>query len=160
MSRAAREALGLAGAAVLIGLGLNGFRAEPLPLRGSLEPPPAPEPGAGLPARPPEEALIAWEEGAFFLDVRPREAWDERRVAGAFSFEAESSADRYFEVVAAFGDEIPLFVYGAGPDSFAVRRVAAELIELGHDVGFVVCGLDGLIDAGLDFDEGFAEELP
>jgi hypothetical protein len=145
---------------VVVGFGLNGFRSEPLSLSGALAPPPAPEPGADLPAHTAGEALGPWEEGAFFLDVRARGAYDDRRVAGAFSFEAERSSDRYFDVVAAWGDEIPLFVYGAGPDSFAVRRVAAELIELGHDVGLVVCGLDGLVDAGLDFEEGPAEGMP
>lgn len=160
MSRTAREAIGLAAAAVAIGFALNGLRADPLPLSGSLGPPPAPEPGAGLPANTSGEALTFWEEGAFFLDVRARDAYEERRVAGAFSFEAERSSDRYFEVVAGFGDEIPLFVYGAGPDSFAVRRVAAELIDLGHEVGLAVCGLEGLLAAGIDSEEGPAEGLP
>jgi len=160
LSRGAGEALILAGAAALVGFGLNAFRAQPLPLRGDLGPPPAPEPGAGLPAQTAAEALEAWESGAFFLDVRSPDAWEERRVAGSFSFEAEHSADRYFEVVSGLGDVIPLFVYGAEPDSFAVRRVAAELLELGHDVGLAVCGLDALIAAGIDADEGPGEQVP
>jgi hypothetical protein len=156
LSRRAREALALVGASVLVGLGWNGIREDPLPFRGSLEPPPPPEPGAGLPASTREDALLSWEEGAVFLDVRSREAYDARHVAGAVSFEAERSGDRYFEVVAPLGVEVPLFVYGDGPDSFAVRRVAAELLDLGHRVDLAVCGLEELIAAGI----GAGEEVP
>ncbi|MGH2571859.1 MAG: rhodanese-like domain-containing protein [bacterium] len=160
MSRRAREALALVVAAVLIGFGLNGLRDDPLPLTGSLKPPPVPEPGAGLPARTREEALRSWEDGALFLDVRPRDAYDARRVAGAISFEAERAEDRYFEAVAPLGADVPLFVYGAGPDSFAVRRVTAELRDLGHQVDLAVCGLDELIGAGIAVEEGPAEGTP
>ena len=160
MSRRGREALALAGAAVLIGFGLNGMRDEPLPLTGSLGPPPAPEPGAGLPARTREEALRFWEEGALFLDVRSHDDYDARRVAGAISFEAERAEARYYEAVAPLGADVPLFVYGAGPDSFAVRRVTAELRDLGHQVDLVVCGLDELVAAGIAVEEGPAEGTP
>jgi hypothetical protein len=142
------------GAAVLIGFGLNGIREDPLPLTGSLEPPPAPEPGAGLPSRTPVEALRSWEDGALFLDVRARDMYDARRVAGALSFEAERSEARYFEAIAPLGVEVPLFVYGAGPDSFAVRRVTAELRDLGHQVDLAVRGLDELVAAGIPVEEG------
>jgi hypothetical protein len=160
LSRRGYEALALVGAAVLIGFGLNGLRDDSLPLTGSLGPPPAPEPGAGLPARTREEALRSWEDGVIFLDVRRQDDYDARRVARAISFEADRAESRYYEAVAPLGAEVPLFVYGAGPDSFAVRRVTAELRDLGHLVDLAVCGLDELVAAGIAVDEGPPEGTP
>ena len=160
MSRTAFEALVLVGAAVAIGFGVNAARDEPLPLTASLDPPPPRESGADLTTQSTGVALRQWEEGAFFLDVRSRDEYEDRRVAGAFSLEADQFEDRYFDVLAGFGTEIPVFVYGAGPDSFAVRRVAAQLLDLGHDVGLAVCGLEELLAAGLDAEAGPAEGMP
>jgi rhodanese-related sulfurtransferase len=160
LNRSGREALVLVGAALVIGFGVNAVRDEPLPMTGSLDPPPPRELGADLSAQSTGEALRQWEEGVFFLDVRSRDAYEARRIAGAFWLEAEQFADRYFDVVAGFGAEIPLFVYGAGSDSFAVRRVAAELLDLGHEVGLAVCGLEELIAAGVDAEDGPSEGMP
>ena len=56
---------------------------------------------------------------------------------------------------------LPLFLYGAGADSFAVRRTAALLDEFGHaDVRFVVNGLEELLAAGIDAAEGPEEDAP
>lgn len=132
-----------------------------MPLSGSLDPPPAPEPGQELPAASPADAVARWNEGAFFLDIRPEEDWEARRVSGAFSFEAERFDDRYFDVIASFGADVPLVVYGAGPDSFVVRRVAARLLDLGHtDVELVVGGLAGLLAAGAGEARGPEEGMP
>ncbi|HMB70979.1 MAG TPA: rhodanese-like domain-containing protein [bacterium] len=130
-------------------------------MSGSLDPPPVPEAGQDLPASGADEAVARWNEGAFFLDIRPRDEWESRRVSGAFPFEAERFDDVYFEVVASFGTEVPLFVYGAGPDSFAVRRVVAKLQDLGHfDVGFVTGGLPELTAAGVGTAGGPEEGMP
>jgi rhodanese-related sulfurtransferase len=158
---AGRQALVLVALGAAIGFGANALRPEPLPLSGSLEPPPPPEPGADLPVTPPAETPAAWEEGAFFLDIRNPAAWEERRVAGSFPFPADSFDDRYFEVVADFGTELPLVVYGAAADSFEVRRTAARLIDLGHaDVRVVTAGLDAILDAGVGEDGGPPGGMP
>lgn len=151
----ARQALAILAAGAVLGLGANPLREKPLPLRGSLDPPPAPEPGSELVANTPEEALSRWEEGAFFLDARSRDEWEERRISGAFSLPAHEFESRYFELSPELDPSLPLFVYGAGADSFAVRRVVANLIDFGHgDVGFVVEGLEVLVDAGLGTTSG------
>jgi rhodanese-related sulfurtransferase len=146
---------------VIVGLGGNALRTDPLPLAGSLDPPPVAEAGQDLPGSPPADAVERWNEGAFFLDVRPRGDWETERVSGAFPFEAESFDDTYFDVVAPFGTDVPLFVYGAGPDSFAVRRVVARLMELGHaDVSFVTGGFAALTEAGVGTARGPEEGMP
>jgi hypothetical protein len=149
------------GAAVALGVVTNVLREEPLPLTGRVGPPPAPEAGAGLPASSVDDAYASWLEGAFFLDVRPRDEWETRRVAGSWSLDADAFDDRYFEIGGILEPSLPLFLYGAGPDSYAVRRTAARLEEFGHvDVRFVVDGLDGLLAAGIDEAEGPEENAP
>jgi rhodanese-related sulfurtransferase len=144
-----------------LGLGANLVREDPLPLGGSLDPPAPPEPGATLPAASAEEALGWWEEGAFFLDVRAPEAFEERHVAGALRLAPEEFDRRYGETLGSLPEDVPLFVYGAGPDSFAVRRVAQRLLDYGHSrVGLAVCGLEALLGAGLGGAEGPEEVLP
>jgi rhodanese-related sulfurtransferase len=153
-SRGAQAVL-LVALAAAWGLGMNLVRREPLPLRGALTPPPPPETGAGLPAIAADAALFAFESGAFFVDTRDRAVYEQRRVAGAVSVPADDFQARYFDVVAGLGADAALVVYGAGADSFAVRRVAQELRDLGHtDVQLVVCGLDSLLARGLDASQG------
>ena len=159
MSPGSRQALLLLALSAVVGLGANPFRQEPLSYTASLEPPPEAEPGADLAPTDLSEVLPLWEEGAFFLDVRPLDEFEARRVSGAFSFPPADFDDRYFTVVGPFGDEVPLFVYGAGPDSFEVRRMAAKLIDYGHSVGFANCGLDCLLELGISEGAG-PEEGP
>ncbi len=155
------QVAGLLVAAVLIGFGINALREEPLPLSGSLDPPPPPEPGADLVAAVATDALESWLEGAFFLDARSRDEWEETRVAGSWSLDAEEFDGRYFDVGSLLDLDLPLFVYGAGPDSHAVRRTVAKLGDMGHsDVQFVVGGLEELLAAGLDPAEGPQEDAP
>jgi rhodanese-related sulfurtransferase len=143
----------VAGAA--LGLSTNALRERPLPFGGSLDPPPAPEPGSHLAATPLEEAVRLWQEGAFCLDVRPAAEQGGLRVSGAFAVPADEFEDRYFAAVAELGTEVPLLVYGAGPDSHAVRRVVAQLRELGHtEVAFVTGGIDALVAAGVGAQPG------
>jgi hypothetical protein len=53
------------------------------------------------------------------------------------------------------GPDVPVVLYGAGPDSFAVRRAAQYLLDSGNtDVSLVVCGVDGLVGAGVDAASG------
>lgn len=140
---------------------MNAVRKDPLPLSGPLDPPPAPEPGQDLAAASPADAVDRWNEGAFFLDIRPEDEWETERVSGAFPFEADRFEERYFDVISSFGPDVPLFVYGAGPDSFAVRRIVARLIGLGHtDVEFVTGGLPELLAAGIGRAEGPEEATP
>lgn len=160
MSSRGAQAFLLLALAAAWGLGVNALRDKPLPLRGALSPPPPAETGAGLPAIAPEAALFAFESGAFFVDVRDAASYEQRRVVGALSVSADDFQTRYFDVVAGLGTQATLVVYGAGPDSFAVRRVAQELHDLGHtDVQLVVCGLDTLLSRGLDAAQG-QEEMP
>lgn len=148
-------------ASAAIGFFGNAIREEPLPLSGSLDPPPPPEEGAGLPADSPSAAVAGWEEGAIFLDVRSRDEYDVERVSGSFSLDASEFDRRYFEVVAPLGNSAPLFVYGAGPDSHVVRRVAAKLMAYQHpEVGLVVCGIEGLREAGVDIVTGPDGSMP
>ncbi|MCA9753535.1 MAG: rhodanese-like domain-containing protein [Gemmatimonadetes bacterium] len=156
-----RQGLILVVVATAVGFAANVAREKPLPLRGSLDPPAPPEPGADLPAASADEALAAWENGAFFLDVREPGAFDTRRVAGSYSVPPADFDDRYFEVVSDFGPELPLVVYGAAADSFVVRRTAARLMDLGHsDVLAVTSGLESLLAAGLAPDSGDSQETP
>jgi rhodanese-related sulfurtransferase len=138
----------IAGAA--LGLFTNSVRERPLPFSGSLDPPPAREPGSDLPAVPLEEAVRLWEQGAFCIDVRPAAEQQGLRVSGSFPVPADEFEDRYFGSVADLGTEVPLLVYGAGPDSHAVRRVVSQLRELGHaEVAFVTGGIEALVAAGV-----------
>ena len=163
MTSGLTQALQLVVASAVIGLGMNALRDEPLSFTEALDagdPPPAAEPGVDLPADEPSAAVAGWEEGAFFLDVRSRADFDAHRVAGAFSLPADGFENGYFELVATLPLEIPLFVYGAGPDSHLVRRVVAGLLEYGHEqVSVMVCGLDPLVDAGVG-DEAGPEGTP
>lgn len=134
---------------------MNALRSEPIPFRGPIGALPAPETGAGLPALSPDEARAAWENGAVFLDARSPEAWAAQRISGAPILDAATFPQSYYSLDPPLDPAIPLVVYGAGPDSFAVRRVAAELGELGHaDVALVVAGLEELLAAGLPREEG------
>jgi rhodanese-related sulfurtransferase len=149
------QALAILVAGAALGLSSNIFRERPLPFSGPLDPPPEREAGSDLAAGTLEEALSRFEEGAFFLDVRPAADWESRRVSGAFSVPADEFDDRYFLTISGLGTEVPLFVYGAGPDSHVVRRVVAQLSELGHEqVGFVTGGVDALLAAGLSAASG------
>lgn len=157
-SRGAQVLLLLVAAAAW-GLGANALRPEPLPLRGRLEPLPPLEAGATLPSIHPLSARAAWENGAFFVDVRDPAEYMAGHVSGALSLPADDFDAHYFDVVAGLDSDIPLVVYGAGPDSFRVRRVAQELTDRGHaGVDVVIAGLDSLYAAGLD--AGFGEDMP
>lgn len=160
MSSRGAQAFLLVALAAAWGLGVNAFREKPLPLRGALAPPPPAETGTGLAAIAPEAALFAFESGAFFVDVRDHASYEQQRVVGALSIPADEFQARYFDALAGMGTSAALVVYGAGPDSFAVRRVAQELTDLGHaDVQLVVCGLDGLLASGVDAAHG-SEAMP
>ncbi len=150
MSPALRQGLAILVVSAAFGLGTNALRPEPLPLRGEIGPPPAPEPGAGLPSLDSAAAHAAWENGSVFVDLRPSEEWAAHHVAGAACMDAAQFPQSYYSIETPLDPAIPLVLYGAGPDSFAVRRVAAELQALGHgDVQLVVMGVDGLAAAGL-----------
>ncbi len=154
-----RQALVLLLIATAFGLGRNALSPDPLPWSGPLEPP-EPEPGASLPSVSPEDAVAAWEAGTFLLDVRDLAEFEERRVSGALPLPATDLENAYFERVAPLGADLPFLVYGAGPDSFTVRRATQYLLDVGHtDVKLAVCGVDGLLQAGADPGEGPAEEL-
>jgi rhodanese-related sulfurtransferase len=161
VSAGARQAIILVLLAAGLGLGLNAVRVEPLPLSGSLDPPAPPEPGADLPVTGPDVAVGAWEEGAFFLDVRDPAAWEQSRVSGAFSFTESDFDSRYFDVVAVFGTDLPLVLYGDAGDPWPVRRTAARLIDLGHsDIRLVTAGLEALLAAGIAEASGPGEGGP
>jgi len=160
MNRAAREALLIVLLGSAAGFGTNALRARPLPLAGPLGEPSVAEAGADLAASDAAVALSAWEEGAFFLDIRSTPDFETRRVAGALPLPADSLEDAYFNGVANLGVDMPVVVYGAGPDSFAVRRVAQYLLDVGHaDVSVAVCGLDALVAAGIDPGDGPVSEV-
>lgn len=145
---------------VVLGFGANLLRSEPLPLSGPLDEPGPPPPGAELPSLAAPDAVAAWENGRFLLDVRDPLDFEASRVAGAFPFPADDFENAYFDIVAGFDAEMPLLVYGAGADSLTVRQAAQYLIDRGHtDVVLAVCGVDGLLEAGADPGEGPAEEL-
>lgn len=128
---------------------MNAFRSEPLPLRGEIGPPPEEEPGADLVPLTPEDARVRGESGAVFVDVREV---SERvgGAAGAVAMPAAEFPGSYYSITPPLDPAIPLTVYGAGPDSFAVRRIVAELSGLGHlDVQFVTCGWNALAEVGI-----------
>ena len=156
-----KQAVGLVLLAGLVGFGGNTLRGRPLPLSGPLDPPAPAETGADLLSASAADALEAWLGGAFFLDLRSPGEWETHRVAGSLSLDATRFTDRYFEVAPILDLEQPIFLYGGQADSFAVRHTVAELEAMGHvDVRFVVCGLEGLLDEGLDPAEGPGEEFP
>jgi rhodanese-related sulfurtransferase len=159
LTKSLRQGLAILLASCAVGLGGNALRREPLPYQDSLDPPPEPEAGTDLPAISPEDAHARWEGGAMFVDVRPREEWSQGRIMGASSVDAAGFPQSYFDTASSLDPAIPLVVYGAGPDSFAVRRVAAGLGEMGHgDVALVVCGLAGLEATGISTEKG--ESVP
>ncbi len=155
MSSRAAQALLLVAAAAAWGFGANALRSTPLPLAGELGPPPTREAGADLAATTPEGAIATWEAGGFFVDVRDRSEFDARRIDGALSLPAAQLHSRYADALGSLTLEMPLIVYGAGPDSFEVRHVAAELLQLGHSrVDVVVSGVERLLTAGAPLAEG------
>ncbi|MDP6529337.1 MAG: hypothetical protein QF819_10240 [Gemmatimonadota bacterium] len=154
MNRALRESVLIAVIGAAAGLGGNLLRSEPLPLTGALGPPSVPEAGAGLVASDASEALDRWDAGALFLDVRSAVHFAAGHAVDARSLPAADAQDAYFSVLMDAGLDLPLFVYGAGPDSHAVRSVAAMLGELGHqDVSIWTRGLGALEDAGVPVDD-------
>ena len=71
-------------------------------------------------------------------------------MAGSVSMQAQGFPQSYYDIVPPIDSAIPLVVYGSGPDSFAVRRVAAELIDIGHaQVNPAVSGVEALLAAGI-----------
>jgi len=69
--------------------------------------------------------------------------------------QAQEFPQSYYDIVPPLDSAIPLVVYGAGPDSFAVRRVTAELMDIGHaQVAPAVCGIEGLLAVGLPSEAG------
>ena len=70
-------------------------------------------------------------------------------MAGSVSMQARGFPQSYYDIVPPLDTAIPLVVYGSGPDSFAVRRVASELIDIGRQVTPAVCGVEGLLAAGV-----------
>jgi rhodanese-related sulfurtransferase len=145
-----RQGLAILLASCAVGFGVNAMRPEPLPMRGSLDPPPEPESGSGLAAISAADARARWEGGSVFVDVRTRAEWVGGRIAGAVSADASSFPQSYFDITPPLDPAIPLVVYGAGADSFAVRRVAGELVEMGHgDVALAVCGMAALAAFGV-----------
>jgi rhodanese-related sulfurtransferase len=155
LTPALRQGLAILALSCVVGFGANALRKEPLAMRGSLDPPPEPEPGADLPAITADEARTKWEEGALFVDARAREEWDAAHATGAAPLDASAFPQSYFDLVPPLDPAIPLIVYGAGPDSFAVRRLAAGLGEMGHaDVSLVVKGLSELEGAGIPVEKG------
>jgi hypothetical protein len=101
--------------------------------------------------------LAQFESGALFVDVRTKEEWEGARVAGSVSMQAQGFPQSYYAIVPPIDSAIPLVVYGSGPDSFAVRRVTAELIDIGHvQVNPAVCGVEGLLAAGIPSEGGGA----
>lgn len=160
MNRGLVQALILIAIGAGWGLARNAVSRDPLPLRGAIGPPAVAEAGAALPALTAPEALAAWEEGTVFLDVRSPLEFEEHRVRGALPFPADDLETAYFDRVMGFGAEFPLLVYGAGPDSFRVRRAAQYLLDAGQSaVTLVVCGVDSLVEAGVDPGSGPAEEM-
>jgi rhodanese-related sulfurtransferase len=157
---ASREALALLLVGAGLGLGGNALRPLPLPFSAPPAEPSPPEPGADLEATGAADAAQAWRDGAFFLDVRPDAEFEARRVAGALPLPADRLEDVYYETVLNLGTDVPLVVYGAGADSFTVRRVTQYLLDLGHaDVACVTDGVDALLAAGIDAGDGPAENL-
>lgn len=117
-----------------------------------------PEQGTSLPAISAEEALAQFENGALFVDIRTKDEWGKARVSGAVSMQAQEFPQSYYDIVPPLDSAIPLVVYGAGPDSFAVRRVTAELMDIGHaQVAPAVCGMEGLLAAGIPSEAGGAD---
>lgn len=158
MIPASREALVLLLVGAGLGLGGNALRPEPLPFTAPEAPPSPSEPGASLDTTGAAEAAEAWRAGAFFLDVRPVGEFEARRVAGALPLPADGLEDAYYGTVVGLGVDVPLVVYGAGADSFTVRRVSQFLIDLGHaDVSCVTDGVDALLSVGIDAGDGPAE---
>jgi rhodanese-related sulfurtransferase len=154
------QVLVLIAAAAAWGLLANTLRSKPLPFAGELGPPPIPESGSDLPAITAPSALRAAEAGAFLVDVRAPEDFLARRVAGALSLPESELQARYFDALAQLSLDMPLVVYGAGADSFRVRGVGAELMQLGHqNVDVMVSGFEALVAAGATLAEG-AEEMP
>jgi len=150
LSSRLKQSLAILSAAVLLGLVSNRLRDEPLPFRGEVGPPPVPEQGTSLAAISAQDAMAQYENGALFVDVRGKQEWEGQRVAGAVSMQAQEFPQSYYDVVPPIDSAIPLIVYGSGPDSFAVRRIAAELIDIGHaQVTPAVCGVESLLAVGI-----------
>ena len=80
--------------------------------------------------------------------MRTKEEWEGAR--GRIGVDASAGfPPSYYDIVPPLDTAIPLVVYGSGPDSFAVRRVASELIDIGPQVTPAVCGVEGLLAAGV-----------
>lgn len=111
--------------------------------------------GQGITIYELDQAHAAFEEGAMFIDARPRQVFERGHVEGAVPLPPESFESDYREWWEFIPTDAPVVVYaGRGEASVAGKR-ARWLIERGHKGAVVLFdGWEAWSDAGYPAAEG------
>jgi rhodanese-related sulfurtransferase len=92
------------------------------------------------------------DEGALFLDARPRDFWRMNRIPGALSLPEDGFERAFPEVEKRLRRGRPIVVYCSGYGCEASHLVARKLRERGFAAAILDEGLPAWEDAGLPLD--------
>ena len=107
--------------------------------------------GDELVAPPAGKRLL--DQGALFLDARPRDFWRMSRIPGALSLPEEDFERAFQEAEARLRRASAIVVYCSGYGCEASHLVARKLRERGFAAAILDEGLPAWQDAGLPLDE-------
>ena len=99
-----------------------------------------------------EEARVLHEQGALFLDARPRDFWRMNRIPGALALPEDDFDEALPEVEPLMRRAKAIVVYCSGYGCEASHVVARRLREKGFDAAILDEGLPAWQDAGLPMD--------
>ena len=129
MKRALGEAVVVLVTGIAIALGTNAFRRDGLPLRTD---PRSLRVGTGVPLVDVAGAHEAFEQGAVFVDARPRPAYLAGHVEGALSIPPENADAAYREGHDFLPADGPVIVYAAAAEASLAGTRATWLRTMGH----------------------------
>jgi rhodanese-related sulfurtransferase len=101
----------------------------------------------------PDAARKLLDDGAVFLDARPRDFWRMNRIPGALSLPDDGFAEAWPEVEPALRRARAIVVYCSGYGCEASHLVARRLRERGFAAAVLDEGLPAWQDAGLPLDQ-------
>jgi len=103
---------------------------------------------AGDEVIPAPEAKRRLEQGALFLDARPRAFWEMNRIEGALSLPQEDFEKAFAELEPRLRDSLDIVVYCSGYGCEASHDVARKLAQKGVHAAVLDEGIPAWEDAG------------